>query len=154
MGRFFFVYSGVKRTKQRIQVGYKQNTRTIQACGGPRRDQAITQTYGVHRFNQSPFKQKSEPENNKNRARKKQTCSIAHRIERLQPEIREATVLGGNVRAKARGAMQRGDMPYGGRYARRARGNGRYGDLAGGERRGVWRGDMRAIARREGEGQT
>ena len=51
-----------------------------------------------------------------------------------------------------RGAMQRGDMPDGGRYARRARGNGRYGDLAGGERRGVWRGDMRAIARREGEG--
>ena len=63
-------------------------------------------------------------------------------------------VWGENVRAKARGAMQRGDMPYGGRYARRARGNGLYGDLAGGERRGVWRGDMRAIARREGEGQT
>ena len=63
-------------------------------------------------------------------------------------------VRGADMRAKARGAMQRGDMPYGGRYARRARGNGLYGDLAGGERRGVWRGDMRAIARREGEGQT
>ena len=36
----------------------------------------------------------------------------------------------------------------------KARGMGLYGDLAGGERRGVWRGDMRAIARREGEGQT
>ena len=45
-----------------------------------------------------------------------------------------------------------GDMPDGGRNARRARGNGLYGDLAGGEQRGVWRGDMRAIARREGEG--
>ena len=61
-------------------------------------------------------------------------------------------VRGADMRAKARGAMQRGDMPYGGRYARRARGNGHYGDLAGGEQRGVWRGDMRAIARREGEG--
>ena len=64
-------------------------------------------------------------------------------------------VRGADMRAKARGGSRRGDVPYGGRYARRARGNGLYGDLAGGERRGVWQGgDMRAIARREGEGQT
>ena len=36
-------------------------------------------------------------------------------------------VRGADMRAKARGAMQRGDMPDGGRYARRARGNGLYG---------------------------
>ena len=56
-------------------------------------------------------------------------------------------VRGADMRAKARGGSRRGDVPYGGRYARRARGNGLYGDLAGGERRGVWQGgDMRAIA--------
>ena len=49
-------------------------------------------------------------------------------------------VRGADMRAKVRGGSRRGDVPYGGRYARRARGNGLYGDLAGGERRGVWQG--------------
>lgn len=49
-------------------------------------------------------------------------------------------VRGADMRAKARGGSRRGDVPYGGRYARRARGNGLYGDLAGEERRGVWQG--------------
>ena len=37
------------------------------------------------------------------------------------------------MRAKARGGSRRGIMPYGGRYARRARGNGLYGrgDIGG-----------------------
>ena len=61
-------------------------------------------------------------------------------------------VRGADMRAKARGGSRRGDVPYGGRYARRARGNGLYGDLAGEERRGVWQGGgICALSRAERE---
>ena len=61
------------------------------------------------------------------------------------------------MRAKARGAMQRGDMPYGGRYARRARrarGMRLYGAWAVLRRSRGGEGDMRADGARRDMGDT
>ena len=59
-----------------------------------------------------------------------------------------------DMRAKARGAMQRGDMPDGGRYARRARGMRLYGAWAVSGRSCGGEGDMRADGARRDMGDT